>query len=243
MKKETLMNEEVGAIVAREYATANVFAKFGIDFCCHGNATLADACAQAGVSVDEVISALATPEKENFSSHAEFASWPMDLIIDYVLKIHHRGIRKNGPGILELLNKVVSVHGEKHPELIELQALFAESLEELGMHLQKEENVLFPYLLELFEASERQTPIQPMHCGSVENPIAVMKMEHEGEGNRYMYIAKLTNDYIAPADACDSYRLVYSQIEGFMKTLFEHIHLENNIIFPMAVELERQWVR
>ncbi len=243
MEKEHLIHEAVGAIVARNFSSATVFARYGIDFCCHGDTPLGEACAAAGVTADEVIKALNIPTTETISQHAEFSSWPVDLLIDYVLKIHHRGIRKNGPAILELLEKVVSVHGEAHPELYEIRDLFAESLQELDMHLVKEEEVLFPYLLELFEASENKAPIAQMHCGTVENPIRVMRMEHEGEGNRYLYMAKLTNNYTAPENACNSYRLVYEQLHGFMNGLFEHIHLENNIIFPIAVELENQWVR
>ena len=135
------------------------------------------------------------------------------------------------------------MHGEAHPELHELHVLFVESLQELEMHLQKEENVLFPYLLELFDASEQGRYIEQMHCGTVANPIRVMRMEHEGEGNRYHRIAELTNGFTAPADGCNSYRLLMQELEDFVRHLYEHIHLENNLIFPMAVELEEKWVR
>lgn len=242
MNTQELANQSVGAIVAQRFSSAEVFAKYGIDFCCHGDALLSDACQAAGVQLDEVLKALSAPEQQG-GANVEFATWPLDLIMDYVLKIHHRGIRVKGPQTLELLNKVVNVHGEHHPELFEVKALFLESLQELEMHLQKEENVLFPYLYELCEAAEKQRPIEQMHCGSIENPIRVMRMEHEGEGNRYHYMAKITNNFTAPADACDSYRLVYRQINDFVNALYEHIHLENNIIFPQAVELEAQWVR
>lgn len=234
--------QAVGAIVAQRFSAASVFAKYGIDFCCHGDTPLDEACKQAGVSVDEVLKALDTPQTAG-SSRSEFASWPLDLVMDYVLKIHHRGIRENGPAVLELLNKVVDVHGDKHPELYEVKSLFVESLQELEMHLQKEENVLFPYLYELFEAQQNNHPMEQMHCGSIENPIRVMRMEHEGEGNRYHYIEKITNNYTAPEDACNSYKLVYQQLKEFVEALYEHIHLENNLIFPRFMEIEQELVR
>lgn len=241
-KKQWNGNWEVGQIVAADYATARVFAGYGIDFCCHGEVALDKACEQAGVSVAEVLKALDALEP-NREVAGGFAAWPLDLLIDYVLKIHHRYIRRQGPETLALLEKVVAAHGEAHPELYELHTLFVESLEDLEMHLQKEENVLFPYLLELFDASENGRYIGQMHCGTVANPIRVMRMEHEGEGNRYHRIAELTNGFTAPSDGCNSYRLLMQELEDFVQHLYEHIHLENNLIFPMAVELEKLKVK
>ena len=171
-----------------------------------------------------------------------FASWPLDLLMDYILKIHHRGIRARGPELLALLEKVERVHGEAHPELHELKALVSESLEDLEMHLQKEENVLFPYLYELYAAKEQGQRMAPMHCGTIANPIRVMKMEHEGEGNRYLHIIQLTNHFSVPQDGCASYRLLMQELEAFVDALFEHIHLENNLLFPRFEEIEQEIV-
>ena len=135
----------VGQIVADDFAAASVFKKYGIDFCCHGEVTLEKACADLGLAVEEVEQALLRQDEAG-NGRIPFASWPLDLLMDYILKIHHRGIRARGPELLALLEKVERVHGEAHPELHELKALVSESLEDLEMHLQKEENVLFPYL-------------------------------------------------------------------------------------------------
>ena len=164
------------------------------------------------------------------------------LLMDYILKIHHRGIRARGPELLALLEKVERVHGEAHPELHELKALVSESLEDLEMHLQKEENVLFPYLYELYAAKEQGQRMAPMHCGTIANPIRVMKMEHEGEGNRYLHIIQLTNHFSVPQDGCASYRLLMQELEAFVDALFEHIHLENNLLFPRFEDIEREIV-
>ena len=240
-KKQWNENWEVGQIVATDYATARVFAGYGIDFCCHGEVALEKACEQAGVSVAEVLKALDALEP-NKEVAGGFAAWPLDLLIDYVLKIHHRYIRRQGPVTLALLEKVEAVHGEAHPELHELKALVSESLEDLEMHLQKEENVLFPYLYELYAAKEQGQRMAPMHCGTIANPIRVMKMEHEGEGNRYLHIIQLTNHFSVPQDGCASYRLLMQELEAFVDALFEHIHLENNLLFPRFEEIEREIV-
>lgn len=237
-----LRNRYVGDIVAEKFSTARVFKQYDIDFCCHGNMTLEDACVVANVELKEVVKVL----HENVSytdGDIPFASWPLDLLMDYVLKIHHRGIRRNGPELLGLIEKVKKQHEANHPELDELYELVSVSLEDLELHLQKEENVLFPYLFELFEASEKKTVLAPMHCGTIANPIRVMHMEHEAEGNRYFHIKDITRNFEIPEDGCNTYRLMMTELEAFVSALFEHIHIENNILFPESMELENRWVR
>ena len=237
-----LRNRYVGDIVAEKFSTARVFKQYDIDFCCHGNMTLEDACVVANVELKEVVKVL----HENVSytdGDIPFASWPLDLLMDYVLKIHHRGIRRNGPELLGLIEKVKKQHEANHPELDELYELVSVSLEDLELHLQKEENVLFPYLFELFEASEKKTVLAPMHCVTIANPIRVMHMEHEAEGNRYFHIKDITRNFEIPEDGCNTYRLMMTELEAFVSALFEHIHIENNILFPESMELENRWVR
>lgn len=237
--KEDLLRTAIGTLVARDFNTASVFKQFGLDFCCHGQEDLATACSRQQVDADEVIRSLEQlTERAGGKAGIPFASWPLDLLLDYVLKIHHRGIRSRGPQLLELVAKVARVHGDAHPELHELHRLVEESLEDLEAHLRKEEQVLFPYLYELFQASAEQRTLEPMHCGSIANPIRVMHMEHEHEGDRYLHIRKLTGNFAVPADGCASYRLMMQELEAFVDALFEHIHLENNLIFPEFLKLE-----
>lgn len=238
-----LIHKNVGDIVAERFATAQVFKRYGIDFCCHGHVSLEQACACAGVRVEQVVADLQKPEAAAEGGGIPFASWPLDLLIDYVLKIHHRGIRSKGPELLKLIEKVKRVHGEAHAELHELYDLVTVSLQDLEMHLQKEENVLFPYLYELFAASQSGNSIGTMHCGSIAHPIRVMHMEHENEGNRYLHIKEITDSFRVPEDACGSYRLMLAELESFIDALFEHIHIENNILFPQFMELEARYVR
>ena len=242
MKPNSFLNKNVGEIVAADFSTAKVFKKFGIDFCCHGDTHVGTACQQLGLNAEEVEKAIHDLPKAQSHTH-DFESWPLDLLIDYVLKIHHRGIRNHGPELLSLIEKVKAAHGQQHPELEELHELVAFSLEDLESHLQKEENVLFPYLMELFTAAENQTTLPPMHCGTIQNPIRMMRMEHVNEGDRYFHIKDITNNFAMPEDGCASYRLMLEELEKFVDNLFEHIHIENNIIFPRFVEMEPQFVR
>ena len=161
-------------------------------------------------------------------------------VIIYVLKIHHRGIRAKGPQIEALLTKVTEAHSKNHPELLQVQALFRDSLLDLENHLSKEENVLFPYVYEMFQAKEEGLKIAEFHCGTILYPIEVMEDEHNHEGERFEKISSLTNGFTAPEDACASFRLVLQQLKQFEEALHEHIHLENNIIFPRALELEKK---
>ncbi len=241
MNSIELERKPVNEWVKENFATAQVFKKYGIDFCCHGNTALGIACEQNQVDITEVLHDIKALETSSQNA-TPFHSWPLDLLIDYILKIHHRGIRTKGPELLLLIGKVHTAHGSKHPELEELYTHFVESLKDLEAHLQKEENVLFPYFLELFEGSEKKRAVPSIHCGTIQHPIRVMHREHENEGERYFYLKKLTHNFAVPSDGCSSYRLMMNELERFIDNLFEHIHLENNILFPRFMELEEQWV-
>lgn len=229
----------VGQIVADNFVNAEVFDKYGIDFCCHGSVLLPEASQKAGVDVNEVIKdieSVTSPTSESI----DFKSWPLDLLVDYILKIHHRNIRNKGPKLQELLDKVCQVHGSKHPTLYNVQVLFQQSLSDLNQHLDKEELVLFPYIYEMVKAKLDNTVLQEFHCGSIKAPISVMLAEHDAEGERYRHIERLTNEYAVPDDACDSYRLLLQELKDFETALHQHIHLENNIVFPRAIQLETE---
>ena len=168
--------------------------------------------------------------------------WPLDLFLDYILKIHHRGIRTEGPAVVQLFRAALA-ESPADEQLAQAFLLFQYSLADLEMHLMKEENVLFPFLLELFEAEQQAQPIEQMHCGSVANPIHVMHMEHDGEIQRYARIAKLTNDFAVASDASAARAALMPRLKAFMEALHEHIALENDHLFVRAVQLEQAWVR
>lgn len=173
------------------------------------------------------------------TSRFEFKKWPLDLLIDYALKMHHRMIRARGPELLELISEL----RDDYPNMAEVEMLFEESLSDLNDHLLKEENVLFPYLYELWNGKIARRPVAPMHCGTIANPIKVMIMEHEGETNRHQKISELTNGYLAPENASIDYKRAVEGLKEFAANLHEHIHIENDIIFPMSQEIEEKIVR
>lgn len=166
-------------------------------------------------------------------SRLDFGQWPFDLLVDYALKVHHRTIRREGPKTLQLLTDIASAA----PEWAPVAQLFGESLDALDIHLMKEENVLFPYLYELYEAHENHQPAASFHCGSVANPIRVMMMEHAEETDRHEQIAALVASL--PADSEAKVKAA-AELKEFREALAEHIHVENDIVFPRAEQMERE---
>lgn len=238
MKKYESMT--VGQIVADSFSNADVLSKFGIDFCCNGGDSVMEACRKSKADQSAVLAAIAEPRTTEAASGVEFRTWPLDLLSDYILKHHHRNIRSEGPQIALLLEKVCLAHGEHHPELLEVREIFTASLADLYSHLEKEEVVLFPYIYEMYNAAAQGVTVPALHCGSVSAPISVMMSQHDAEGDRYHKIEALTFGYRTPADGCNSYRLLMEKLKAFNTALHQHIHLENNIVFPAAIALERQ---
>lgn len=223
----------VGDLVAKDYRTASVFKKQGIDFCCAGNRTIAEACAKKSIDPALVVANLEEIVNKTNNPVTDYNSWPLDLLADYVEKKHHRYVEEKIVEIVPFLNKVASVHGDRHPELLEVQDLFRGCVEELTSHMQKEEQILFPYVRKIAIGNAVKAPF-----GSVQNPIAMMMDEHTNEGERFRRIAELTDNYTPPADACNTYRVTFALLNEFEEDLHLHIHLENNILFPKAIAME-----
>lgn len=239
---EITKKSNIGALVAQNYKTANVFKKSGIDFCCNGNRTIEDACNQKKINVDELIQSLQNVAQINNSADGiNFNSWPLDLLADYIEKKHHRFVESKILEITPFLNKIVKVHGPQHPELNEVQLLFQGCADELTVHMKKEELVLFPFIRKLELAKQNGTPVNAQF-GSVKNPIQNMMNEHTAEGERFRKIAELTNNYTPPQDACNTYKVTFSLLNEFEDDLHQHIHLENNILFPKAIDIEKKFV-
>lgn len=164
----------------------------------------------------------------------DFRSWPLDLIIDFIEKKHHRFVRDMTEEIMPYLDKVSRVHGGRHPELHKIYSLFSQSADDLSVHMRKEEMILFPLIIRLINAPGQLTS----SFDSVSNPINMMRHEHAIEGERFRTIARLSDNYTPPEDACNTYRVVFALLKDFENDLHKHIHLENNILFPKAIELE-----
>ncbi|WP_372757544.1 iron-sulfur cluster repair di-iron protein [Mariniflexile sp.] len=233
--------KQIGQYVADDFRTAAVFAKYKIDFCCNGNRSIEEACENKGINSDVILEELQAVLNSKTNQSIDYKSWPLDLLAEYIEKKHHRYVAEKIPVLLQFLNKLCSVHGGRHPELLEINELFIGCTGELAAHMKKEELVLFPYVKKLVAASLAQGTIEAPHFGTVENPIAMMMEEHDNEGERFRKIAELSNNYTPPADGCNTYQVTYAMLKDFEEDLHLHIHLENNILFPGAVKLEKQF--
>lgn len=230
----------IGALVASDYRAASVFQQYGIDFCCKGNRSIADACRESSVSPGLLITALqeCIGSKEEAANHYE--SWPLDLLIDYIEKKHHRYVREKSPELLQYLDRICQVHGAHHPEFLDIHSLFQTITTELNVHMQKEEQVLFPYIRKMIAANETDTLAELTHSQPLHMMIGRMMAEHEAEGDRIQRIRELCHAYTPPSDTCGTVRLSFSLLDAFEKDLHLHIHLENNILFPKAIAMEKR---
>lgn len=228
-------NQTVGETVAQDYRTASVFQSHGIDFCCKGGRTISEVCENKQLKSEVLLQELQNATSSSEAPTADYRTWPLDLLADYVEKKHHRYVAAKLPELMQYLDKLCKVHGERHPELFEIRDEFSHVASELTSHMQKEEMILFPFVRKL--ATEKHPGLPQF--GTVENPIRMMMEEHSVEGDRFAKISELSNQYTAPADGCTTYRVAFSLLREFEEDLHLHIHLENNIMFPRAIELEK----
>lgn len=229
----------VGELVAKDYRTATVFKSFGIDFCCKGNRTIDEVCNTQNLKADVLIDDLEKVTGVNENQTTEYRTWPLDLLADYIEKKHHRYVQTRTEEIKPFLDKLCKVHGNRHPELFEINDLFKAGSGELAVHMKKEELILFPYVRKMVYAKEHGMKQDAPHFGTVQNPIAMMMSEHSIEGERFRKISELSNNYTPPEDGCNTYRVTFALLKEFEDDLHLHIHLENNILFPKAIELEK----
>jgi regulator of cell morphogenesis and NO signaling len=232
----------VGEVVKYNFKTASVFQKNNIDYCCGGKKSLSEACAEAGVETGNMIQNLEKIFVLTDPDSLYINGLSLSELADYIVKRHHTYVREN----IEFLNrntkKIWEVHGHNHPELFKVKELFALSAGNLIMHMQKEEILLFPYIKNLELAKKNNSiPARPVFA-PITNPIALMIEEHENEGNRFSELSSVTNNYDVPQDACTTYEVTLNLLKDFENDLHRHIHLENNILFPKAVDLEKDLI-
>jgi regulator of cell morphogenesis and NO signaling len=232
-------NNIIGELVAKDYRTASVFKDYGIDFCCNGSRTIAEACEDRNLETVSVIQNLEFAIQSNTELTPEYKSWPLDLLTDYIEKKHHRYVEKRSMEIKPYLEKICAVHGNAHPELFEIKTEFDASVGELAMYMKREELILFPFVRKMVKAKLNDLKTGIPRFGSVQNPIQTMMLEHTLEGERFRLIAELSDNYTPPIDACNTYKLTFALLKEFEEDLHLHIHLENNILFPKAIELEQ----
>lgn len=230
-------NSKVGDTVSNNIKTAHVFKKYGIDFCCGGGITIAKACEKQQVDVDTLMHELVNVDQSSAPSQG-FNNWSLDFLTDYIEKVHHQYIQEAFQLLDEYMAKVIKVHGQHHLPLFEIDKLYREVKHELLHHLVKEEKVLFPCIKKLVQAKKEGLPMPMTHFGTVQNPIKMMLQEHDVAGDIMKEIASLSFNYTPPEWACNTFKALYAKLDEFEQDLHIHIHLENNILFPKAVELE-----
>jgi len=233
-------NQIIGELVAKDYRTASVFKKYGIDFCCQGNRTITEACAKKNIDSKSVVNDLDAIIQAQGENAIDFKSWPLDLLADYIEKKHHRYVEQKTAEIRPYLDKICRVHGERHPELLEINEHFNATVGELAKHMKKEELILFPFVRKLAKANHDGSKVDAAPFGTVQNPIEAMMQEHSNEGERFRKIEALSNNYTPPQDACNTYAVAIALLKEFEQDLHLHIHLENNILFPKAIALEKE---
>ena len=220
--------------------STRLFEKLKIDYCCGGNRPLAEACASAGVEVENVMEMLAEVTQSNPQDNGAlgFQNASLPALVEHIVSTHHVFTKSEVDRLQALSDKVLNAHGGNHPELVHLDEIVGRLGADLKPHMFKEEQVLFPYIVGMSQAAEHNRPGPFAPFGTVNNPIRMMMREHDAAGEMLRELRALTSDYKTPPDACISYQTLYQALEGLEKDLHQHIHLENNILFPKALALE-----
>jgi regulator of cell morphogenesis and NO signaling len=226
----------IGQLVTERPARARIFESFGIDYCCGGKKPLAQAIREKNLDAKTVLGVLDAFDDQSPQTERNWGEASMTELADHIEQTHHAYLKTELPRLEFLVNKVADRHGSERPQLIQLARLFNIFKAELESHMHKEEVILFPICRQL-EASGSP---QRFHCGSVQNPIAVMVQEHDDAGEALRQMRELTDNYSLPADACNTYRALFDSLQQLEQDMHRHVHKENSILFPRAVERESQ---
>jgi regulator of cell morphogenesis and NO signaling len=233
----TWIEETVGQLVVERPSRARLFEKLGIDYCCGGKKPLAQAIHEKGLDPQQVVAEL---EQEVIGHESEpcdhdWSTASLTDLANHIEKVHHGYLKEELPRLEFLTHKVAARHGDRYPELVEIHRIFVQFQDELVSHMMKEERVLFPICRQLDKAET----LQPTHCGSIDNPIAQMIHEHDDAGVALARINELTSNYTPPADACNTYRATFDSLRQLEHDMHQHVHKENNILFPKAQRMEK----
>ncbi len=228
-------NVSVGALVREKPNRSRVFDRYGIDFCCGGKVSLAQACTKRGVPLSQVVAAIeADDQRSAQGSLVDVDTMTLSELCDHIEATHHAYLKQELPRLDQMTEKVARVHGNKEPKLREIRTVFLELQAELMPHMTKEEQILFPSIRQLEGSNDRPR----IHCGSVNNPIRQMEHEHEQVGDALTRIRQLTNDFVPPDWACNTYRAMFDGLKDLEENMHQHVHKENNVLFVKAGELE-----
>jgi regulator of cell morphogenesis and NO signaling len=229
----------VAEIVSENIKTAHVFKKMGIDFCCGGNINIVEVCQKKGINPNELIENLLDATNVVSSSH-DFKSWDLDFLCDFITNTHHKYVKEASIQLTQYSEKVAKVHGAHYPQVVRINEIRRDLLLELFQHMDKEERILFPTIKRMVQCNNMGEVYDLPGFGTIQNPINQMEAEHDGAGDLLKELSAITEGYNPPEGACNTFRALYAKLEEFQDDLFQHIHLENNILFPKAIALEKQ---
>lgn len=232
-------SDTMGTIVAQDARAALILGRYGLDFCCGGGKTLDEACRETGIPTTKVINELQALGMQAGESAPNPAEMKLDDLTRYIENVHHRYTEDATNLIRKNLERLETVHGARHPELTAIKKLFTDMAGHMAVHMKKEELMLFPYIRKLVKVGKEVAGKSVF--GSVASPVAAMMNDHENEGGRLKELAELTDHYYVPSDGCDTYKATYAAMRDFEADMHMHIHLENNVLFPQAVELENSY--
>lgn len=233
---EQLSSLTLAQIVNSNHKAASVFEKYRLDFCCKGKRSLQQACVEQQVELSQVEGDLGYIFSKDITGDIDFEKMSLTQLCEYIVQTHHAYVKNEMPQIYAYLHKVTSKHGDRHPELYKIFQTFAAVKEEMEGHMKKEELILFPRIKELEKLANSENGQFQMNIGYLQSPINVMEHEHDHAGTQLNEIRNLTNDYTPPQDACTTYRLSFAALQAFELDLHQHVHLENNVLFPKAIE-------
>lgn len=224
---QNIHQQTLAGIALSNHGFIPVLEKYSLDFCCRGKKTLAEACAEKNIPVTAVVDEM----KETIRSGEPlipFADMTAEQLVSHIIIQHHFYVKSNIATIYAHIEKVATKHGERYPHMHKVLALFAEAVNELLPHLEKEEKILFPRIVEI---ATNKTP------GGLDAPIRMMETEHDDVGQIMFEIRELTNHYTPPEGACNTHRICLEELKAFEENLHQHVHIENNILFPMTIQM------
>ena len=227
----------IGEIVADDYRTARVFESYNIDFCCGGDVTLASTCKTNRIDLAVITGELNAVKSEPIERSQNYASWELPFLADYIINAHHSYLYENTGSIVAYAHKIATVHGVRHPELVEIAAIFDKIAEDMTNHLKEEEEVLFPAIKRAVETKKTGLVPAAKDIETIRTSLTKLSQEHEVIGDATHTIRHLAKEYAIPGDVCNTFVVTFQKLKEFEEDLHKHVHLENNILFLNAAQL------
>lgn len=232
----------VADLVAQDYRTSDVFKKYGIGFCCGGKYPLQMACEINNVDVNDILEELQTATSEvNVSNTLQYKDWPLDFLADYIVNVHHQYLKKALPQVDDLVAHFTDGHRKKYSYLDELHGTTNRMVKQMLPHMEHEEKVIFPYVRQIQHAYQHSEPYAGLFVKTLRKPIELMMaQEHETTGKDLLKLRELTNNYTPPSSACLTHKVAFSKLKEVDCDISRHLYLENEILFPQVVEMEKK---